>query len=187
MASTRLNRKMRDELLVIAKNEIKVSETSVIEAEKVFFKAFTNLLRETYPQKDMKVLQKYGLAGEGLTRFEVEVKDDTDRYNYDYFTYDAKAKQLPTLLPSQRRRMRLENDVAKLYWAWKHALRDVAKERDERYQAFKTLVTCAVNLEQVEAAWPSARKVRGYTANLPAVAIGPLQDQVKAILERMKA
>jgi hypothetical protein len=188
MANTKLTRDLRKHLenlifdSITADPDRSAFDAATEAARKVVFDA----IEKQFPAEDMKILEKYHCTtpSNWIPLQVIHTPENVQYGNWDLPSVTAQDQQaLPRLPVSSRgNRIQITGEGAKIYREYIEASQAFHNATHEKRQPFRDLVAAAKYLEQVEEAWPAARKVRVHLRTLPIVQVAPLQERVKEVL-----
>lgn len=137
-------------------------------------------IKERYPQKDMKVLEKYQMARKdvcvrvnftagGVNEFNFHENDSLLTPGREHY-YDC-----------QNRIYNIDELTTEAVADWLKAVEDHKKTIDKKQSDYIALINCSVTLEEVEAIWPRASEVRqAINKTLPVLLSNDVIDRIKA-------
>jgi hypothetical protein len=158
----RLSQYNRDDLTRFARKQI-ASTADATELDAAYERAAQavhDALVEKYPQKDMKVLQRYDAASADAC-----IYVSSGYYNYDQFCFRDDDKRIP-LRPGRaggcnsRNAFMLEGDRLEAWEAYKDAQAAHDAEIKRRLSDFTALINGAKTFNEVADVWPAAEVMR---------------------------
>ena len=179
MAVIRMNDEHRKALWKLAQEKVRcpveaeVDKTTYKKAEK----AVTAVLRAAYPAKDMKVLEKYSLAGSAReVRLQLTAGGVVEFKFRDPKTAPLIQNHLPygKIFATNEVQTQAVEDSIQAYDAYRQALK--AKLED-----YKALIWSSTNLDHIEKVWPEASELRlRIDRHLPMVLSADVISRIKA-------
>lgn len=194
---TRINKDMRHLLLRLARSRVKAPkefEDAFVSTYKVVEKEIKRCCRDTFPKRDMLVLQKYDAAHQ-QPFVDIIMAGDTarfDRFNFVNHSWETARKgntDLPWLPKTgyDKSRIKLDAKAGEAFNAYASALAAREKARDELLRTFETAINHAKSLEEIENVWPPAREARAFAPNLPTVILSNVYDRMRQAVEAKNA
>lgn len=158
----RLSQYNRDDLSRFAKKQItSTADTTQLDAAyERAAQAVHDALVEKYPQKDMKVLQRYDAASADAC-----IYVSSGYYNYDQFCFRNGDTRIP-LRPgsaggcNSRNAFMLEGDKLEAWEAYKDAQKAHETEVKRRLSDFNALIQNVKTFNEVADVWPAAEAMR---------------------------
>jgi hypothetical protein len=162
LKNKRLSERDRDALYSFARKCIaETQDASAVDAAyDVAAQAVHDALVEKYPQKDMRVLERYDAATADSC-----VYVSRGHYDYDQFCFRDDDKRIP-LRPGRsggcnsRNAFMLEGERADAYAAYTKAKEAHESAIRQRFNDYKALIYAAKTFNEVSEVWPQAEQLR---------------------------
>lgn len=179
----RLSNGDRDTLYTFAKKQVEATENSATldAAYDAAAQVVHDLMVEKYPPKDMKVLERYGVAEADACIYVTR-----SQYDYDRFTFrdgDKRVPMRPHGYCNRNAPFILEGDARKIYDAFKDAEKAQSEALRKRVADYKALIYGARNFNEVVSVWPAAEVLREAIVGT-GTALQVLSDDVVARLRK---
>ena len=203
MSKTRLTKEMRSQLEQLARTSVKDSpefEKPYQQARTVALAGIKRVAVTKLPLKDLKVLQKYGVAEFDACPCVVTEPDEKNterRYlripfvgslndnNYEQIKRAEEEKKEGVWIPkSANCKIFLDKAATQNLDYWLQLDAERTKRLSDLIKDLYTLISNTRNLEDLEAVWPAAMQIRAKypVANLPAVRIDDVVARIQAAI-----
>ena len=179
----RLSQSDREVLYKFAQKQVEATENSAAldAAYDAAAQVVHDVLIEKYPQKDMKVLERYGVA-----QADDCIYVTRSQYDYDRFCFRADDKRIPLRPAGNCNRGKpfiLEGDARQAYDQYRDAEKAHNAALKQRLADYHALVYGARTFNEVVEVWAAADVLRGAIVGT-ATALRVLSDDVVARIQR---
>lgn len=179
MPSTRMNDSHRQFLHTLATELVKcpAEQKAMDEAYKIAAPLVRKIVEAKYPAKDMKVLKTYKVA-----RADVCIRLQLTAGGVEQFTFAAKDAVLrPDNYSCNSQIFPADEAATKAVGAWVLAKAAHDKAFNQKREDYRALINHTATLEQIEAIWPAASKLRERIGRaLPMVLSDDVIARIKA-------